>query len=378
MALSNEQVLLKLRKSAHSSLSYKAMAAALKDIGWTVEVHKKDLWAPVRSAFDFRRGGSRVGDVGAVEAAIAEMAGIDCDGIHASYCGKFGDALPVHGREETLQQIAAALKPGMQAGNFRIVEVVGFDTDTKTGAERESLMVRIEANGPGVRFVSPRGDDLRCTGSKVPTYTSMPLAESHGLIEDICAFLGMPTPAEEKAERDSVFDHADVTNTGSCPCCFGLHKLLADGTMVHHGFQRPGDGNIYGDCFGVKFRPFEVSNEGTVAYAKALRQAQANTEKTLAFLQSDKCVEISEEVSEGFGRNRTTKTVVHQRGTEDFERVVARRIRSAESQIAQLKAHASQLEKLAADWQPMDLPEVRAARGEKLYRFGYRLMKKAS
>lgn len=378
MALTNEQVLLKLRKSAHSALSYKAMAAALKDIGWTVEVHKAGFWAPVRSAFDFRRGGSRVGDVGSVEAAIAEMTGIDCDGIHASYSGKLSDALPLHGREEKLEQLAAALKPGMQAGNFRILEVVGFETDAKTGAERQSLMIRIEANGPGVRFVSPRGDDLRCPGSKVPTYNIMPLAEAHGLIEDVSAALGMLTPAEEKAEKENTFDPTDVVNTGSCPCCFGLYKLLADGTMVHHGFQRPGDGSIYGDCFGVKHKPFEISNEGTVAYAAALRQAQANTEKRLALLQSDKCVEIDEEVSEGFGRNRTTKTVTHARGTADFERVVAVRVLRAESQIAQLKAHAAQLEKMAADWQPMDLPEVRVARGEKLYRFGYVLRKRAS
>lgn len=378
MALTNEQVLLKMRKSAHSALSYKAIAAALAPVGWTVEVHKAGLWAPVRSSYDFRPNGSRIGAVGPVEAALSEMTGVDADGVHASFCGKLSDALPVHGREEKLEQLAAALKPGMQAGNFRIVEVVGFETDTKTGAERESLMVRIEVSGPGVRFVSPRGDDLRCHGSKVQTYNIMPLAESCGLIEDVSAALGMMTPAEEKAEKENTFDPTDVVNTGSCPCCFGLHKMLDNGTMVHHGFQRPGDGSIYGDCFGVKYKPFEVSNEGTVAYAAALRTAQANAEKRLAFLQSDKCVEIDEEVSEGFGRNRTTKTVTHARGTADFERVVAVRVLRGENEIGHLKAHASQLEKLAADWQPMDLPEVRVARGEKLYRFGYRLRKRAS
>lgn len=364
MALTNEQVLLKLRKSAHSALSYKAIAAALAPVGWTVETHKKDLWSPVRNAFDFNKK---------VEDALSAMTGISSDDIYASYCGRLQDALPVHGREDTLEQLAQALKPGMQADEFRIVEVVGFSSDKKTGEEREALLVRIEVKGPGIRFISPRGDDFCFFGLKVPTYEVMPRAEACGLIEDVSSFLGMPTPAEEKAEKANTFDPRDVVNTGSCPCCFGLHKLLSNGTMVHHGFERPGDGNIYGDCFGVSYKPFEVSPEGTIAYAKDLRQTQAYTEADMAFLESDKCTEISEEVSAG----RTTKIVVHKRGTEDFARVLALRVSQCQSQISCLKAMASNLEKLAKDWKPMDLPEVRVARGEKLYRIGYVLRKLA-
>lgn len=47
-------------------------------------------------------------------------------------------------------------------------------------------------------------------------------------------------------------------HVGNCQICEGDQKLL-DSRMVHHGYRRPGDGVIHGDCPGVGEVPYEVS-----------------------------------------------------------------------------------------------------------------------
>jgi hypothetical protein len=49
----------------------------------------------------------------------------------------------------------------------------------------------------------------------------------------------------------------------TCPCCFRGIAVL-DGTMAHHGYRRPGGGYQTPSCSGVRFKPFEISNEGTI------------------------------------------------------------------------------------------------------------------
>lgn len=51
---------------------------------------------------------------------------------------------------------------------------------------------------------------------------------------------------------------------GFCPVCEGHFKCQAEHGryyLVHHGYKRPGDGFIIGDCFGVGREPHEVSPE---------------------------------------------------------------------------------------------------------------------
>ena len=56
---------------------------------------------------------------------------------------------------------------------------------------------------------------------------------------------------------------------GTCQICEREHKLLS-GKVVHHGYQRPGDGEIHGDCFGVGHAPYELSCECLKAYREWL------------------------------------------------------------------------------------------------------------
>jgi hypothetical protein len=49
----------------------------------------------------------------------------------------------------------------------------------------------------------------------------------------------------------------------TCPCCFRAIAVQGH-VMAHHGYQRPGGGLQTSSCYGIRFRPLEVSNEGLV------------------------------------------------------------------------------------------------------------------
>ena len=68
-------------------------------------------------------------------------------------------------------------------------------------------------------------------------------------------------------------------NTGTCPCCFRNVKLDAAGRMVLHGYQRPGWGETIGRCFGVGYKPFELSSDGTVDLRTHLKDQVVRLEK---------------------------------------------------------------------------------------------------
>lgn len=86
-------------------------------------------------------------------------------------------------------------------------------------------------------------------------------------------------------------------NTGTCPCCFRNIKLTPRAKkgsdksmpgMTLHGYKRPGFGYIHGNCFGEDWAPFELSNDGSVAYLKKLDEWIEFQEAHLHELKTDK------------------------------------------------------------------------------------------
>jgi hypothetical protein len=47
-----------------------------------------------------------------------------------------------------------------------------------------------------------------------------------------------------------------------CACCFRDIAVGTDGTMVHHGYERPGSGSQTSSCWGIDYEPLEVSTKG--------------------------------------------------------------------------------------------------------------------
>lgn len=84
----------------------------------------------------------------------------------------------------------------------------------------------------------------------------------------------------------------DMTNTGTCSCCFGNFKLRAAKTadinpdMVFHGYQRPGTGYTVGQCYGINYAPYELSCEGTKAFIKLVESERETSAAWLKHLES--------------------------------------------------------------------------------------------
>lgn len=61
-----------------------------------------------------------------------------------------------------------------------------------------------------------------------------------------------------------------TTTVGTCIVCTREIAVRSNNVgiilLVHHGYQRPGDGAIHGDCFAVKLPPHEVSVETAHIY----------------------------------------------------------------------------------------------------------------
>lgn len=80
---------------------------------------------------------------------------------------------------------------------------------------------------------------------------------------------------------------------GNCQFCERDQKLHKR-TMVHHGYERPGDGWIHGDCPGVKCAPYELSCDDLKAYLPRLRDALVGHRAWLARLVSGAVHEMTE------------------------------------------------------------------------------------
>lgn len=73
---------------------------------------------------------------------------------------------------------------------------------------------------------------------------------------------------EPKAKAAPANPNKDVK---TCPCCFRT-IAVRNGKMVHHGYERPGDGSQTSSCWGISFPPLEISMEGLDSLIAHLQQ----------------------------------------------------------------------------------------------------------
>ena len=98
---------------------------------------------------------------------------------------------------------------------------------------------------------------------------------------------------EKKAEAERI--RKIKGSAGHCAICGKVQMLRKVGdkmVMVHHGYRRPGHGEIVGDCFGVGFQPYELSNEANKAFAPIIENHLKNAESYLVKLQSGKISQL--------------------------------------------------------------------------------------
>jgi len=76
-----------------------------------------------------------------------------------------------------------------------------------------------------------------------------------------------------------------VTILGTCGVC-EREIAVQDGRLVHHGYRRPGDGQIHGDCFAVGYEPYERSTKACEDYRQMVAQSIPPLETRLAALEA--------------------------------------------------------------------------------------------
>ena len=110
------------------------------------------------------------------------------------------------------------------------------------------------------------------------------------------------------AQAETVTRHV-----GNCQLCEGDQKLTTDDMMVHHGYKRPGDGEIHGDCPAVGAAPYEVSCEMIKAYVRGLYGALQATKARLAQIAAGEVAEFEKRDYKGYRHNRVYFTVSYSR-----------------------------------------------------------------
>lgn len=147
---------------------------------------------------------------------------------------------------------------------------------------------------------------------------------------------------------------------GTCPICEGTYKVRA-GAMVHHGFKRPGDGFIHGDCFAVGHPPYEVSCEITKTYRAQIEAQRASLAETLAPFKAGTVFRFV--TFQAVRRGWETKLieveyVVGVTNPYVFAHAHDYRVRELEARIRMVDAEIARVTRLIDGWEPRDIRTV--------------------
>lgn len=154
---------------------------------------------------------------------------------------------------------------------------------------------------------------------------------------------------------------------GFCPVCEGTFKLR-NGALVHHGYERPGDGYIHGDCFTVGMSPHETSPKAAELFKAACEETLTSQKAHLARLEAGE-VKVFMRTSTWektatiyTAESKTVKNLVT--GEEkvttdfaayDFERQTEHAIHETKGNIRSTEMHIARMVRHLTDWAPKPL-----------------------
>lgn len=292
---------------------------------------------------------------------IGGFAHRECVGVveqHAAHRGGTDEAA-VRAERERLATVAVVAWPGrgVRAGAPYYAEVgdvvagEGCDRvrrwyfDLREGVGAEGVEVTADVGGTQ-RFFPSDYDLRRSTNPQVMAYEVLRwLKAETDYLERVSAALGM-APHVPAAERT-------VENTGSCPCCFrniklepGRGEYAETRVMVLHGYERPGDGSVYGECVGRHCPPYELSVDGTRMLCSALVAQRDQMARYLQRLRAGEVLQLE------YGNAHVAPE------SRDWARVLAVAISNTESEVKHLDAEIKMLTWLVDNWVQRPLPEV--------------------
>jgi hypothetical protein len=148
---------------------------------------------------------------------------------------------------------------------------------------------------------------------------------------------------------------------GKCGVCEGDFKLTHSQKhpsvdspgfrLVHHGYKRPGDGEIHGDCYAVGMPPLEISTEPTEEYLAMVEKRLQMQRDYLARLEGGEIVELrkASQWDRGTGLPIGWKTLTPADGYE-FKDELRGTIRTVRYNIQNLEREAARLDRLIQGW----------------------------
>ena len=117
-------------------------------------------------------------------------------------------------------------------------------------------------------------------------------------------------------------------NTGVCAICANRQKLDDATAMVMHGYQMSEynhAGYRVGKCFGVAYKPYELSNEANVAFKPVLANYRRDIKKALATLPLLTSVDAKKDKWEGGRRTEIDVTYTKEANPVEFKREIESR-----------------------------------------------------
>lgn len=142
---------------------------------------------------------------------------------------------------------------------------------------------------------------------------------------------------------------------GTCPVCEGEFKVR-EGHLVHHGFTRPGDGVIHGDCFAVGFEPYERSPKGCEDYKAIIASQLVSQEAYLKSLPTR--TYFKHTVLSLRGELQTRQYILGVTNRYDWVTFVEGKTRETQNQIRRCESEIARMDRLISAWTLKDLREV--------------------
>lgn len=148
-----------------------------------------------------------------------------------------------------------------------------------------------------------------------------------------------------------------IEGTGTCPACFANVKLGRGDRIMRHGWSTMGDrrkgeyGRSWhtGACFGVGYKPYELSKEGTQDF---------RDQKFYPYYES--LTAELEGVKTGTKPIRTDKGQVEP-GTDEYAYLQPRAVTKLRRQVASAKTDLATLDARISAWEPRALPGTKTS-----------------
>ncbi len=168
-------------------------------------------------------------------------------------------------------------------------------------------------------------------------------------------------PNPDTVAKKAAVAASRVGRDGECQICQHRQILSSKGTLVLHGYERPGNGYILGDCFGTGRKPWEVACDALAEWIEKLKRASAENARAAIAVAAFTTVNVNR----GSTRKPRMVTLVKggidpdgmMYGHDSFASEIRMRVRGHELQAESLAEEAKREAARLKTWKPAKTKE---------------------